>query len=368
VSDRSDRYWMARALILARPFVAAAWPNPAVGCCVVRDGSLLGEGAHRAAGEVHAERAALAGLGGGGARGATLYVTLEPCAHHGRTPPCTEAIVDAGVRRVLYAVGDANPRVAGGGAERLREAGLEVAGGLLAPAAWELNHRYFESSAGGAPHVTLKLALSADGRLARRRGRVEEAAARRLTSSAAWRRVQRLRAASRAVLVGRGTVEADRPRLDVRLFAPVLAPRAVVLDSAARLDPAVLPPGALVLAAPPAAVSAAGRDVVACDPASDDPGRGLSWPSILAALRERGLDCLLVEGGAHVASTLLAAAPPQRVHLFLAPRFLGAEGAAITEYAGPERGYATFRVRQVGADVEWILRRADLPAAPFAQP
>jgi diaminohydroxyphosphoribosylaminopyrimidine deaminase/5-amino-6-(5-phosphoribosylamino)uracil reductase len=199
--------------------------------------------------------------------------------------------------------------------------------------------------------VTLKLALSADGRLGRRRGRVEDPEARRITGPAVWRRVQRLRASARAVLVGRGTVEADRPRLDVRHFRPQRAPRTVVLDTEGRLDPRLLPPRALVL-------SAAAGEVAGCPPG---PG-GLAWTGVLEALRRLELDSVLVEGGARVASSLLAVAPPQRVHLFLAPRFLGAEGPAITEYLGREHEYSTVRVGRVGEDIEWILRRGDLPS------
>ena len=358
-----DADWVRRALALARTRAGRTWPNPTVGVCVVRDGRLLAEAVHQRAGEAHAEAAALADLRARGesAEGSTVYVTLEPCDHHGRTPPCSLALIDAGVERVVYAVADATPRAHDGGARRLREAGIRVEAGLLADEAWELNHPFFETARDDEVHVTVKVALTLDGRVAPRAGRIEDPAARRVTGEAAHRRVHRMRAAAAAVLVGRSTVETDRPRLTVRGVAGADDPRPVVLDTRGRLDPTWIPTGALVLTGPGAGAtaSAAGFDVA--EIALDDTGR-LDLERVLAALAARDLGVLLVEAGPTLAASFVERGAAHRLHFFVAPRTFGGDAPGLERMPGLETNYRSWRRRAVGDDLEWILRRSDLPA------
>lgn len=353
-------HWMRRALHLAASRAGATWPNPTVGAVVVQDGQLLAEGAHEAAGRDHGEVAALRGLADGAARGATLYVTLEPCHHHGRTPPCTAAIHRAGISRVVYAIDDPNPRVPGGGAAWLREQGIDVHGGLLSGPAHELNHPWLETEGGQHPHVTLKLALSLDGRLARRRGRVEDPAERRITGERAHRRAHQLRVRAGCVVVGRETVAADRPRLDVRHVASPRGPRPVVLDARLALDPAWLPAGSLVATGPepdPARVRTLeqrGHEVWS-GPLRE--GR-VAWGALLDHLHGRGLGGVLVEGGATVAASLLAEDRVHRLHLLLAPVLLGGDGPRFDPRPDLESRWRTVRSHRLGSDVEWVLARA----------
>ncbi len=363
----ADAHWMRRALTLARRRAGHTWPNPSVGACLVRNGRLLAEGVHEGAGQPHAEVVALerARRASVDVHGATLYVSLEPCHHTGRTPPCSRAIHAAGLERVVYALADDNPRHAGGGAAWLREQGVVVEGGLLAPVAAELNHPFFETRRDDEVHWTLKLALSLDGRLARAAGPAPDPASRRITGEAAHRRVHALRARASAILVGRRTAAFDRPRLDLRHLPPPLRPpdppRPVILDPRLRLDPTGLPARSLVLHAPrvsSARWAGSGHELEAVEESS--PGR-LDLDGIEAALARRGLGVVLVEGGATLAEQLLAAARPHRVHLFLAPRLLGGEGPTLPPVAVLGERYRTLRVARVGQDVQWILRREDLP-------
>src|SRR5574340_167429 len=224
-----DSAWMAQALRLAERGLYSTSPNPRVGCVLVRDGDAVGEGWHERAGEPHAEVHALREAGEA-ARGATAYVSLEPCAHHGRTPPCADALIEAGVARVVAATADPNP-VAGGGADRLRAAGIRVDVGCEEAAARELNAPFFHAFVSERPWVTLKLALSLDGALADAAGR-----SRWVTGARARRTAHELRAGSDAVAVGIGTVLADDPQLTVRgVRSPRVAPARVVFDRQARL-------------------------------------------------------------------------------------------------------------------------------------
>lgn len=360
-------HWMRRALALARPWAGRTWPNPTVGCVLVRDGQLLSEGVHEGAGQPHAEAQAIARALAAGIdlRGATAYVTLEPCHHQGRTPPCSRALHTAGIVAVQHAVDDPHPKAAGGAAW-LREQGVHTEGGRLGRVAWELNHPFFEAP--GQVHITLKLALSLDGRLARRAGRVEDPAERRITGPLAHRRVHRMRAAASAVLVGRQTAAWDRPRLDARGVPVAGQPRPVVLDPQLALGPGDLPAGALVLCAPDAPparwseLERAGHEPAAVQPAG--PGR-LGWEGIVERLAERQLGVLLVEGGAAVAADLLAARRAHRLRLFLAPRLLGGDGPGLALPSGATgQGWSTHRLRPCGGDVDWTLRAAGLPAPP----
>jgi diaminohydroxyphosphoribosylaminopyrimidine deaminase/5-amino-6-(5-phosphoribosylamino)uracil reductase len=230
-----DRTAMQRALELAARGLASTHPNPRVGCVIARSGRIVGEGWHARAGEAHAEVMALA-TAGSEAAGATVYVTLEPCNHQARTPPCVDALLAARVARVVYAVADPNPRVAGRGAARLEVAGVNVAAGLMAAEATELNAGFFKRMRTGRPWVRVKLAMSLDGRTALASG-----ASRWVSGEAARADVQQWRARSAAIMTGVGTVLADDPRLDVRLAEVAEEPPRplrVVLDSTLRTPPA----------------------------------------------------------------------------------------------------------------------------------
>jgi diaminohydroxyphosphoribosylaminopyrimidine deaminase / 5-amino-6-(5-phosphoribosylamino)uracil reductase len=321
---------MRRALGLAEQARGLTSPNPLVGAVVVRAGEVVGEGAHQAAGRPHAEIEAIA-VAGARARGATLYVTLEPCAHHGRTPPCAPAVIAAGVSRVVAAMGDPNPLVAGRGFAMLRAAGIPVELGLLAEDAAQQNRVFLTAMREKRPHVTLKAAASLDGRLADVHG-----ASRWITGEVARARAHRLRAESDAIVVGIGTVLRDDPRLDVRLEEPwPREPLRVVLDSSARTPPqarilaAGIPARTVIAVGQSAPVErverlrAAGATLLTC-PGGDgrvDP-RGL-----LAALFAQDVRAVLVEGGGEVHATFLEAGLVDRVAVFLAPIFLGGREA-----------------------------------------
>ncbi len=226
-----DYRYMARALTLARRGLTSTDPNPRVGCVLVKDGTVVGEGWHRRTGEAHAEVIALEAAGAR-ARGATAYVTLEPCCHYGRTPPCTDALLSAGVIRVVAAMADPNPQVAGRGLEILRTAGVAVDCGLLETEARALNPGFIQRMTQGRPFVRLKLAMSLDGRTALASGESQW-----LTGEAARQDVQRLRARASAILTGIGTVLADDPSLNVRLPEAPRQPLRVILDSGLRTPP-----------------------------------------------------------------------------------------------------------------------------------
>jgi diaminohydroxyphosphoribosylaminopyrimidine deaminase/5-amino-6-(5-phosphoribosylamino)uracil reductase len=313
-----DGAWMRRALALAERGWGQTAPNPMVGAVVVRDDEVVGEGWHGQFGGPHAEVEALRAAGER-ARGATLYVTLEPCAHHGKTPPCTEAILAAGVRRVVAATEDPSP-AAQGGALRLRDAGVDVLVGVEASRARELNAPFFHALRSDRPFVQLKLALSLDGALAdhsREPGW--------LTGEAARREVHRLRAGVDAIAVGIGTVLADDPELTVRHAAPPrVAPTRVVFDTSARLPrTSKLAHGAsqipviVVCWAPEPAHAAAlehtGVTLLHAATARD----------ALVALRQRDVRSVLVEGGAALASAFLQEALVDRLIIFRAPLVLG---------------------------------------------
>ena len=313
-----DAAWMRRALALAERGWGQTAPNPMVGAVVVRDGTVVGEGWHARYGGPHAEVEALRAAGER-ARGATLYVTLEPCDHHGKTPPCTEAILAAQVRRVVAAVDDPSP-VARGGAQRLRDAGVDVLVGVEEEQARELNAPFFHALRSDRPFVQLKLALSLDGALAdhtRQPGW--------LTGEAARQEVHRLRAGADAVAVGIGTVLADDPELTVRhVEPPRLAPSRVVFDTSARLPrgsklahSATHIPVIVVCWAPePAHAAALEHTGVTLLHAA-------TTRDALVALRERGVRSMLVEGGAALASAFLQEALVDRLIIFRAPLVLG---------------------------------------------
>jgi diaminohydroxyphosphoribosylaminopyrimidine deaminase/5-amino-6-(5-phosphoribosylamino)uracil reductase len=365
---------MRRALALAERARGLTSPNPMVGAVVVAGGEIAGEGWHRRAGEPHAEIEALRAAGPR-ARGATLYVTLEPCAHQGRTPPCVPAIVAAGVARVVAAVRDPNP-AAGGGAARLAAAGVEVEVGLLEEDARRLNRVFLTAMREGRPHVTLKAAATLDGKIADLHG-----ASRWVTGEAARARSHRLRAEADAVLVGIGTALADDPALTVRLAEPwPREPWRVVLDAEARLGPdarlirAGTPGRALVatgVGADPGRVArleAAGATVVRC-PARD--GR-VDPVAVLAALWAREVRGVLVEGGAETHAAFLDAGLVDHVALFLAPLLLGGRTAPpVIGGPGRELKHAVrlgrLEVERLGDDVlleAEVVERVVRPGPP----
>jgi diaminohydroxyphosphoribosylaminopyrimidine deaminase/5-amino-6-(5-phosphoribosylamino)uracil reductase len=307
-----DRHFMERALELAARGRGHVSPNPMVGAVVVDvEGRVVGEGWHRRLGGGHAEVEALKEAGGR-ASGATVYVTLEPCNHYGRTPPCTAALLDAGVARVVAATRDPNPRVAGAGLDALRAAGLEVASGVAEEAARRLNASFFTWALRGRPRVTLKTAISLDGRIACRTGHSQW-----ITGPAARRRVHLERAEHDAILVGVGTILADDPRLDVRLDGEWRSPRRVILDSRGRTPPAARAlPGALLYC------TGAGRTDAEWVTVAADPEGRPRLDAVLADLGARSVTSLLVEGGGRVAASFLSAGLVDRLLAFVAPRVI----------------------------------------------
>jgi diaminohydroxyphosphoribosylaminopyrimidine deaminase/5-amino-6-(5-phosphoribosylamino)uracil reductase len=347
---------MAQALRLAELGLYSTSPNPRVGCVLVRENKVVGEGWHERAGEPHAEVHAL-GAAGKLARGATAYVTLEPCSHHGRTPPCAEALIVAGVARVVVAMQDPNPLVAGQGLKKLRAAGIEVECGLMETAARELNIGFVSRMTHGTPWVRSKIAASLDGRTALANG-----ASKWITGEAARHDVQHWRARSCAVLTGIGTVLADDPKLNVRELTTGRQPLRVVLDSQLRISPeaAILSGGTLVYTASSdvtkfMALQANGAEVVKL--AGADGKVDLS--AVLRDLGQRGINEVLVEAGRKLNGALLKAGLVDELVLYLAPQLLGdaAQGLAdIGELAQLQQHVALQwnDVRQVGNDLRIV--------------
>ncbi|MDE2349113.1 MAG: bifunctional diaminohydroxyphosphoribosylaminopyrimidine deaminase/5-amino-6-(5-phosphoribosylamino)uracil reductase RibD [Gammaproteobacteria bacterium] len=354
---------MRAALGLAARGLFTTDPNPRVGCVLARDGRIVGEGWHRCAGGPHAEVEALAAAGAA-ARGATAYVTLEPCSHTGRTPPCADALIAAGVAKVVCAGADPNPLVAGAGLERLRAAGVEVVVGPLAREARALNPGFFSRFERGRPHVRLKLAISLDGRTA-------PAAGRRvwISGEAARLDVQEWRARSGAVLTGAGTVRVDDPRLDVRLdYGPwVRQPLRVVLDPALslRADAKVFAGGgALVFTseAPPAVPAEVRVERVAGE------GGRLDLRAVLERLAALEVNELLVECGPVLAASLIDMELVDEFILYVAPVLLGADAPPLAALRGVLEGAAMpafefIDVRRIGADLRLILQPTERNSA-----
>jgi diaminohydroxyphosphoribosylaminopyrimidine deaminase / 5-amino-6-(5-phosphoribosylamino)uracil reductase len=376
-----DGVHMARALELAARGLYTTDPNPRVGCVLVRDGRVIGEGWHERAGQPHAEVLALRAAGAGEARGATAYVTLEPCSHTGRTPPCADALLAAGISRVVCASVDPNPRVAGGGIARLEAHGICVSVGLLAEQARELNAGFFSRFERGRPFVRLKLAMSLDARTAAAAGGQQW-----ITGEAARADVQTWRARSSAVLTGAGTVRIDDPRLDVRLdYGPwIRQPLRVVLDPllSCNVDSRVFAGGnALIFAAADtrrdagadsgsgadtragadsrsgadtrahADARAAEADVGAMAGVESPAGaetlegrikvmrvprapRGLDLRAVLDRLTALDVIELLVECGPRLAAAFLEAGLVDELILYVAPTFLGADAAPLADLRG----------------------------------
>lgn len=360
--------WMKRALRLAARGRGRTSPNPMVGAVIVAGDEIVGEGYHKEVGGPHAEIWALR-QAGSQARGATLYVTLEPCAHQGRTPPCVDALTAAGIGRVVAAVLDPNPQVNGKGMKALEEAGVRAELGLLEEDARHLNAAYFKHTLTGLPLVSLKMAMSLDGKIATASGE-----SRWITGERGRREAHRLRAAHDAVLVGVGTVIADRPRLTVR-HVRGRTPLRVVADSEARTpsDSPLLtadeksPIIAVTEAAPRERVdrlNSAGAETWVMPSG----GSGVDLGGLMRRLGERQVQSVLAEGGGTVAGALLESDLVDRVYFFVAPKLIGGrdaptpvEGVGVDKLANAWR-LERMRTRRMGEDIlisGEIARRSD---------
>ncbi len=353
-----DLVYMTRALALARRGLYTTDPNPRVGCVLVRAGEVVGEGWHSLAGGPHAEIEALK-MAGDKALGADCYITLEPCCHHGRTPPCSEALVRAGVRRVVVAMIDPNPRVAGQGLAQLRAAGIETVCGILEEQARALNRGFCRRMQSGRPWVTAKLAASLDGRTATASGE-----SRWITSSAARRDVHALRAASSAILTGIGTVLVDDPALTARLDSgeEMLQPLRVVVDSRLRMPPAArmlgLPGRTLVATVAEdadrrAGLERAGAEVLVLQ--KDAEGR-VDLAALLEALGRREINEVLVEAGPRLNGALAEHRLVDEWVVYLAPSLLGDAGLGLFHLPGvrtlADRIELEFKeIRRIGPDL-----------------
>ncbi|MDD2914706.1 MAG: bifunctional diaminohydroxyphosphoribosylaminopyrimidine deaminase/5-amino-6-(5-phosphoribosylamino)uracil reductase RibD [Gallionella sp.] len=367
----SDSIWMAQALRLAERGLYTTSPNPRVGCVLVRDSSVVGEGWHERAGEPHAEVHALHEAGET-ARGATAYVTLEPCSHYGRTPPCADALISAGITRVVVAMQDPNPLVAGQGIAKLRAAGIEVECGLMEAAARELNTGFVARMTRGTPWVRSKIAASLDGRTALHNGESQW-----ITGAAARMDVQHWRARSCAVLTGIDTVLADDAQLNVRELKTPRQPLRVVLDSrlrmplTARILHHLLPSpasggggegGVLIYTAVHdvgkiAALEQAGASVCVLPDANER----VDLAAMLTDLAKRGCNELLVETGSTLNGALLQAGLVDELVLYLAPQLLGDMAQGLVQLGEltslEQRVNLDWQdVRQVGRDLRIVAR------------
>ena len=353
---------MAHALRLAEQGLYSTSPNPRVGCVLVADGRIVGSGWHQRAGEPHAEVHALHEAGEA-ARGATAYVTLEPCSHHGRTPPCADALISAGVTRVVVAVADPNPRVSGAGSDKLRSAGISVEIGLMEAAARELNVGFFSRMTLGTPWLRSKIGMSLDGRTALANG-----ASKWITGEAARRDVQHWRARSCAVLTGIDTVLADDARLNVREIEGARQPLRVVLDSKLRIPMAArVLHGAnngnvLIYTAArdnnkSTALEQAGASVCVLP----DGNGQVELPAMIRDLAQRGCNEVLVEAGSTLNGALLRAGLMDELLLYIAPQLLGDMARGMAQLG--ELGSLDQRVklkwqdmRQVGDDMRIMAK------------
>jgi diaminohydroxyphosphoribosylaminopyrimidine deaminase/5-amino-6-(5-phosphoribosylamino)uracil reductase len=366
-----DRHWVARALALAERGLTTASPNPRVGCVIVRDGEVVGEGFHARAGGPHAEVVALR-QAGERARGATAYVSLEPCSHVGRTPACAPQLVEAGLARVVTAMTDPDPRVGGRGHAILRQAGIEVVEDAAPEAARELNRGFLSRQERGRPWVTVKLAQSLDGRSALAGGE-----SRWITGEAARRDVQFLRARQCAVLTGIDTVLTDSARLNVRLSPeeleiepPLRQPVRVVLDSGLRLPPFAalfdVDAPVWIYTRDPAhgvhqdSLTARGATLIEAPWAK---GQGMDLSFILADLARREINEVLVEAGAKLAGAVVAAGLADELVVYQAPLLLGHEARPSLALPAPDRLADAPRWRlisesRLGEDLKLVLRPA----------
>ncbi|WP_435685885.1 bifunctional diaminohydroxyphosphoribosylaminopyrimidine deaminase/5-amino-6-(5-phosphoribosylamino)uracil reductase RibD [Sedimenticola selenatireducens] len=360
-----DFSFMARAIRLAEQGIYTTHPNPRVGCVLVREGEIVGEGFHRRAGEPHAERNALAEAGER-ARGATAYVTLEPCCHHGRTPPCSDGLIEAGVTRVVVAMTDPNPRVAGQGIAQLEAAGIRVDQGVMTDQAMALNPGFIARMSRGRPFVRCKLAMSLDGRTAMASGE-----SKWITGAEARKDVQRLRARSDAIVTGIGTVLADDPSMNVRLgvaelpgvesAAYLLQPLRVVLDPDLQTSPSArllsLPGETLIVTASEnekrrQALLAVGAEVILLP----RHGIGIDLDLLMERLAQSGINEVLIESGPTLAGAAVAADVVDELVIYAAPILMGSDARgllnlpALTEMKD-RIALEILDLRMVGADL-----------------
>lgn len=371
MSLTDDTHYMSLALQLAERGLYSTHPNPRVGCVVVREGKVVGQGWHHRAGEPHAEVNALNDADDE-ARGATVYVTLEPCSHHGRTPPCADALIDSGVARVVIAVADTNPAVAGQGLARLEQAGIGVTTGILENPARELNGGFLRRMQGGRPWCRVKMAASLDGRTAMASGESQW-----ITGPQARSDVQRLRARSAAIITGAGTVRADNPSLTVRpeelgdighKALPATEPLRVVLDRNLTTPPearVITGSGSAVIVTTEAAIDATksrllrdnGAEVITVEPDGDgQPDLG----AVIAELAARNINEVLIEAGPILAGAALASGIVDEFWLYQAPTLLGSNArpmAALSlDTMAQQHRMAVLDRRIVGGDQRIILQ------------
>ncbi|TVY11558.1 bifunctional diaminohydroxyphosphoribosylaminopyrimidine deaminase/5-amino-6-(5-phosphoribosylamino)uracil reductase RibD [Paenibacillus cremeus] len=345
----SDEYYMKLALQLASAATGQTGINPVVGCVLVKDGRIVGMGAHLKRGEAHAEIHALQ-MAGPEAKGSTAYVTLEPCSHHGKTPPCSDRLIREGVQRVVVAATDPNPLVAGSGLNRLRAHGIEVTSGLLEREANLLNETFNKFITSRRPFVTVKSASTLDGKIAAKTGD-----SKWITNSASRSFVHTLRHRHQAIMVGIGTVLADDPALTTRLDVPGLNPTRVVVDSTLRLSPdaqlvrdGAAPTVVLTTDRAPEArrreLEARGVTIIDCGP-----GPAVDLSATMARLGEREIGSLLVEGGGKLSGALLEQRLVDKLVLFFAPKIIGGGPLAPGnfDFAGFEAMQEAIRLERI---------------------
>ncbi len=371
VTDPRAAEWMAQALEIGHQGDPS--PNPHVGAVIVKDGQVVGTGFHASAGDRHAEIVALE-QAGERAQGATLFITLEPCNHFGKTPPCTDAIIAAGITRVVAGCSDPNPNVAGGGVQKLRGAGIEVITGVLANPCKALIRPWRKYITQGTAYLTLKLATSLDGRIATKTG-----ASKWITSPDSRARGHRLRATHDAVLVGVSTIVADDPQLTVREGPPARNPIRVIVDSTLRIplgSTVVTTAGEIptcVVTTPNSSVKAeealAERGVNVVRVAANTQGR-CDMKAALRGLAQREVVSVLCEGGAELAGSLLADQLAEELHFFIAPVLLGPRGRpCAVDWAGPDDVSAAPRLLRPKWDISgtdvYLTGRVRYPSKPI---
>ncbi len=356
-----DFRWMARALELAERGLYTTTPNPRVGCVIVSANQIIGEGWHVRAGEPHAEVHALA-MAGKTARGATAYVTLEPCSHYGRTPPCAEALVEAGVRRVVVAMEDPNPLVAGKGLERLRASGIEVLSGVQEAEARELNIGFVSRMTRGRPWLRLKAAATLDGKTALNNG-----VSQWITGDDARRDGHRWRARSCAVLTGIGTLRDDDPQLTVRAISTERQPLRIVVDARLEtpLNARVLDGGQVLIAGAIddperiAALKRRGAEVLILP----NSGGKVDLPALMTELGRRGINELMAESGFKLNGSLLREGCVDELILYLAPALVGDDAGGLFNLPtltslADKRQLVFCDVRLIGRDLRILARPA----------
>ncbi len=354
-----DFLYMARALRLAAKGLYTTTPNPRVGCVIVRKGRCVAEGWHERTGEAHAEAIALQ-QAGRDAHGATVYVTLEPCSHQGRTPPCADALATAGVARVVVAMQDPNPLVAGAGVQRLRDAAIEVECGVLEKQARELNVGYVSRMTRGRPWMRIKIASGLDGKTA-----LENGASQWITSPHARRDAHRWRARSCAIMTGIGTLTEDDPRLTVRTVETTRQPLRVVVDSRLRMpdNAKIFDGGGLLVATASedasriSELAARGAEVLKLPN-----GQGkVDLGALAAKLADRGINEVLVEAGINLHSALLRAGAVDELLMYLAPKLLGDRGRGMFDLGALAEmdevlSLDVTELRRIGADMRILAR------------